>query len=307
MATNPLPFVHVLSLNWNGREYLKDFCDTILALDYPHYKVSVIDNASSDGSVDFLENNYPSIEVIRNRENLGYAAGYNVGIQKAYEGGAGYFFILNNDTVVPPETLRNLVIVALTDSSIGFVTGKVYFNENRSMLQTAGKKDKLWQATVVNVGQNQIDKGQFDVQRDYDYLDDVFWLVKRDVYEKLGGYDPEFFLYWEETDWCARAKGKGFRLVYTPTAKIYHKVSLSTGGGSNPKKSYHIRRNAVLFYYRHKPRPVFLYKLILVVTEIFDWRRVAAFIVKGKYKENFKAEWRGFVDGLSYVASGKFK
>lgn len=307
MSADHLPFVYVLSLNWNGREYVKDFCDTILALDYPQYKVSVIDNASSDGSVEYLRQNYPAIDVIQNPTNLGYAAGYNVGIQKAYESGAEYFFILNNDTIIPRETLRNLVSVALTDNTIGFVSGKVYFNENRSMLQTAGKRDKLWKATVVNVGQNVIDRGQFDGQRDYDYLDDVFWLVKSKVYEKLGGYDPEFFLYWEETDWCARAKGQGFRLVYTPTAKVYHKISMSTGGGSNPKKSYHIRRNAVLFYYRHKSKPVFLLKLFLILMETFDWRRVAALIVKGKYRENFRAEWNGFVDGLKYVASGKFK
>jgi len=208
--------------------------------------------------------------------------------------------------VVPPDTIGRLVEVAETDPKIGFVTGKVYFNGTENLLQTAGKKDRWWKATVVNVGQNEIDHGQYEQQCDYEYLDDVFWLVKRDVYERVGGYDPEFFLYWEETDWCARARAKGFRLVYTPKARIWHKGSLSTGGGSNPTKSYHIRRNGILFYWRHKSKPVFFLKLLLVVKEIFDWRRVAAFIVKRKYGENLAAEWRGFVDGLRYVIGGHF-
>ncbi len=300
------PFVYVLSLNWNGREYLEDFCSSILAQDYPTYKVALIDNASTDDSVLFVEQNFPNIEIIKNATNLGYAAGYNVGLKRAYEAGADYFFILNNDTIVPSDTLRNLVAVASRDSSIGFVTGKVYFNDDREMLQTAGRSDKWWKATVISVGQNEKDEGQYNVEKEYDYLDDVFWLVRKDVYGQLGGYDPEFFLYWEETDWCARVRGKGFRLLYTPTARIYHKVSQSTGGGSNPQKGYHLRRNSILFYWRHKRKLVFFVKLILVAKDIFDWRRVAMAIFKGKYRENLQSEWRGFVDGLKYVRSGRF-
>jgi GT2 family glycosyltransferase len=301
------PFVYIISLNWNGLAYLRDFCETILKQDYGKYKVVIVDNASTDASVEFLRENYPQIEVLQNSTNLGYAAGNNVGLEYAYKAGAAYFLVMNNDTIVPPDMIASLVEVSLKDSKIGFVTGKVYFHDSGNMLQTAGKRDKWWRATIVNVGQNELDHGQFDEEQDYDYLDDVFWLVKREVYERIGGYDPEFFLYWEETDWCARAKGSGFRLVYTPKAKLYHKISLSTGGGSNPKKSFHVRRNAVLFYWRHKSKPVFFLKLFLIVREIFDWRRVAAFFIKGKYGENFRAEWRGFVDGLKYVASGKFK
>ncbi len=302
-----LPFVYVLTLNWNGRDHLEEFCKSILALDYPDFRVAVIDNASSDRSVDFLRERFPTIEIIQNETNLGYAAGYNVGIKKAYEAGAAFFFILNNDTIIPPSSLRKLVDVALTDEKIGFVSGKVYFAENREMLQTAGKRDRLWKATVVNIGQNEVDRGQYEEQCDQEYLDDVFWLVKRDVYEKLGGYDPEFFLYWEETDWCARAREGGFRLVYTPAARIYHKGSLSTGGGSNPRKSFFLRRNAVLFYWRYKSFPLFVLKLLIIIGETFDWRRVAALLIKGKYRENLRAEWRGFIDGLRYVASGKFR
>jgi len=300
------PLVYVVSLNWNGRAYLADFCDTILRQDYSNYKVVIVDNASDDDSTIFLRERYPDIEIIRNEKNLGYAAGNNVGLEHAYSRGAQYFLVINNDTVVPFDTISRLVEIALVDPRIGFVTGKVFFHGNGNMLQTAGKIDKFWRATVVNVGQNEEDKGQYDRQRDFDYLDDVFWLVKRDVYEQLGGYDPEFFLYWEETDWCARAKGKGYRLVYTPTARIYHKGSLSTGGGSNPKKSYYIRRNGVLFYWRHKTKLVFLLKLLFIIKEILDWRRLAAFIVKRKYGENLAAEWRGFVDGLRYVRVGSF-
>lgn len=300
------PFVYVISLNWNGLAYLKDFCETILKQQYDNYKVVIVDNASTDGSVEFLRQNYPQIEVIRNSTNLGYAAGNNVGLEYACKAGAAYFLVMNNDTIVPSDLIRRLMEVALTDPKIGFVTGKVYFQNTENMLQTAGKLDKWWRATVVNVGQNKLDLGQYEEQRDYDYLDDVFWLVKREVYEKIGGYDPEFFLYWEETDWCARAKESGFRLVYTPKARLYHKVSQSTGGGSNPEKSFHIRRNAVLFYWRHKSKGVFFLKLFLIVREIFDWRRVAAFFIKGKYGENFRAEWNGFVDGLHYVYSGRF-
>lgn len=300
------PFVYVLSLNWNGELYLQDFCETILAMDYPNFRVALVDNASSDGSIKFLQEHFPDIEIIRNTTNLGYAAGYNVGIMHALDAGAEYFFILNNDTVIPRDTLTNLIHVALSDARIGFVTGKVYFSQNPRQLQTVGKKDSFWRPTIINVGQNQIDDGQFESQHDYDYLDDVFWLVRRDVITNLGGYDPEFFLYWEETDWCARAKGSGFRLVYTPTAHIFHKGSQSTGGGDNPRKGYYIRRNALLFYWRHKSKAMFLFKGFLVFLSVVQPRRLAAFLLKGRHGENIRAEWKGMVDGLKHLASGRF-
>lgn len=301
------PFVYALTLNWNGEVYFKDFCRGIMALDYPNYRIVLIDNASSDGSVRFVREHFPSIEIIENATNVGYAAGFNVGIKQGLEAGADYFFILNNDTVVPNDTLKNLVEVAVTDPNIGFVSGKVYFNENRKQFQTVGKVDRLWNPTIINVGQNQIDEGQFEEQRDYDFLDDVFWLVNRDVFEKVHGYDPNFFMYWSEADLCARARRQGFRLVFTPSAKIYHMGSLSTGGGDSPQKGYHLRRNAVLFYWRHKPFLVFVVKMIVVLASIGEWKRLSSYIIRGKHKDNLKSEWAGFLDGIKYLLSGRFR
>lgn len=245
------PKVSVITLNWNGRDDTLECLASLAELEYPNFEVIVVDNGSADGSVPAFRALHPEVTVIENGKNLGYAEGMNAGLRHAYARGAEYLLILNNDTTVHPSLLSELVRVAETDERIGFLSGKVYFHAEPNRLQTAGRRAHPLLLVHELVGWGEIDHGQYDQLQEYDYLDDIFLLVRRRAYEVTGGYDPNFFLYYEETDWCARVRRAGFRLVYVPTARVWHKHGRSTGGDRGRNFVYYMARNQIVFIRRH--------------------------------------------------------
>ena len=169
----------------------------------------------------------------------------------ASNAGVDYFLILNNDTIIDAEALTELCKTAETHEDVGFVTGKVYYYQDPTKLQTAGRLNDSLRLSGNLIGFREYDVGQYDFERDFDFVDDVFLLVKREVYEKVGGYDKNFFLYWEETDWCARVRRAGFRILYTPKAKIWHKGNLTTTDGIAPSAFFFLTRNQIPFMWRN--------------------------------------------------------
>jgi len=221
-------------------------------MDYPDFEIVVVDNGSGDGSVEYLNTRFGNaIHMVANGKNLGYADGFNAGIDYAMKRNPDYIFILNNDTKIDSKALTELVKTAESDPSIGFVSGKVYHFDRPGIIQTVGKLTDRVTLVGAHVGADEPDRGQHDEIRDYEFIDDVFLLVRREVIEKVGGYDSHFFLYFEETDWCARVRRAGYRIVYTPWAKIWHKGSMSTGGGQNPINIFWNSRNRYLFIKRN--------------------------------------------------------
>jgi GT2 family glycosyltransferase len=251
------PSVGVMTLNWNGKDDTIECVESLQGLTYPNYEIIVIDNGSTDGSVSAFRERFPGITIIENGRNLGYAEGFNAGMQYAAEKGFDYFLILNNDTVIDPNALHELVKVAETDSSIGFVSGKVYLYDEPNRLQIAGRLNHPILLVGDAVGSGELDHGQYDEMREYDFLDDIYWLVRREAFEKTGGYDPNFFLYYEEADWCVRARKAGYGLVYAPRAKLWHKDMGSQGGKIGPTFVYNYTRNEILFIWRNAPKNVF--------------------------------------------------
>ncbi len=245
------PKVFIITLNWNGKASTKECLNSLKKLKYPNFEVVVVDNGSADGSVSVFRTQFPDTIIIENGRNLGYSEGFNAGLKYAFEHGADYFLILNNDTVVDPDVLKPLVRVAESDERVGFVSGKVYFYEEPNKLQTAGRLNHPILLVHELVGCGEIDRGQYDEMKEYDYLDDIYLLVRRRAYEDTGGYDPNFFIYYEETDWCARVRRAGYKLVYTPEAKVWHKHGMSTGGDRSPLFTYYNARNQIVFIRRN--------------------------------------------------------
>jgi len=258
--------VFIIILNWNGKEDTVECIESVKRLNYPNYEIIVVDNASIDGSVSLFKRKFSDITIIENEKNLGYAEGFNIGIKYAFERDADYFLILNNDTIIDKSALSELVKVAESDPDIGFVSGKVYFYDEPNRLQTVGKKDHPISLVGFHIGRNEYDNGQYDYIKEYNFIDDVFLLVKKDVYQKVGGYDPNFFLYCEETDWCARVRRAGFKIIYSPKAKIWHKEHLSTGGGDfNTVVEYYSTRNMILFVKRNASLGRFFLYIFLLI------------------------------------------
>jgi len=144
-----------------------------------------------------------------------------------------------------------LVKVAKQDIRIGFVSGKVYFYDEPNRLQAVGRITHPVLLSGDLLGYKELDQGQYDEIREYDFVDDVFLLVKKAVFEKVGGYDPTFFLMYEETDWCARVRRAGFKIIYTPYAKIWHKGNRDALSGISSIHQFYPARNGIPFIRRN--------------------------------------------------------
>ena len=299
------PLVYVLTLNWNGKQWLGDCLSSVLAMDYPNFEVAVVDNGSTDGSVEFVRERFPNVHVVENGSNLGYARGFNAGLAYAYACGADFFLIMNNDTVIDCGALRALVATAQSQPRAGFVSGKVYWHDRPSVLQTVGKTEHPIYWSGPDVGADEEDCGQYDKVEERPFMDDIFVLVPRQLYEEIGGYDPQLFLQGEEFDWQARAKERGWRLYYAPDAKLWHYGSRSMGGQGSPISEYFFVRNHLVVMAKHGGPRRFarLWLRIGWDRSMSVLRGVVGSIVGRKpWMRSRVAAWLGWVAGTLWLA-----
>lgn len=247
-----MPKVMVLILSYNGKALLQDSVSSYLANDYPNFEVVVIDNGSSDGTKAYVESEFPEAKVIRLEQNRGYSGGFNFGLDHAFvQQKADYVLITNNDVKVDPHIVSALTEVAQKDEKVGFVTGKAYYYDQPDTLQTVGKYEDPVRWNGEHIGGRELDKGQYDTVTERFFIDDIFMLVSRQLYGAVGGYDTTFFFQAEEYDWQARGKAAGFKIMYTPHAKLWHKESMTIGKQS-ASKAYYDARNPMLVILKHK-------------------------------------------------------
>jgi GT2 family glycosyltransferase len=298
------PLVYVLILNWNGRALTVDCVESVLKSDYTNLRVLVIDNGSTDGSVADLKERFgPGIEIIENGKNLGYADGFNVGLKYAFGAeGADYCLVMNNDTVIDKSAISEYVKIAESDEMIGFVTGKVYFFDHPNVLQTVGMHSDPVRWRGEHIGRNEIDTGQYDEVCERVFADDVYTLVRRSMYEATGGYNSLFFLQSEETDWQARAKHYGYKIVFTPRARLWHRVSITIGRDS-ALKAYYDARNPMLVILLHKPAGFFRRYFWHYLR--YDILRSSLVYLKRGRLSHAAAKWRGMMSGLTWGLHNK--
>ncbi len=241
-----MPKVFVLILSYNGVRWLMDCLPSVLAMDYPNYETVVIDNGSTDNTQTFLRENFPQVQVVTLQPNRGYAGGFDAGLEYAAQRGADYFLVMNNDTEIDSHALTALVEAAQAQSQAGFVTGKVYFFDRRDVFQSVGKKEHPILGSGDYLGYEEKDLGQYDQPAERAFVDDVYTLVNRRLYDEVGGYDPQFYLQCEEFDWQLRAKKAGWKIYYTPHAKLWHRGSVTTGGVGSPTNNYFLERSRII-------------------------------------------------------------
>ena len=222
------PRVLLIVVNWNGRAYLEGCLSSLLALDYADFSVVVVDNASTDGSPDFVQERFPEVELIRSPQNLGYGGGANLALRTCL---AEVAVVLNTDISVPPDWLARLVEPLMGDPAIGIAGSKLYYPGGRT-LQHAGGYITAPQAWPGHYGLHAEDQGQHDALRDVDYVIGAALAVKRTTLEQIGLFDEGYFLYYEDVDLCLRARRAGKRVVYVPGAWLTHLESVTTIKGS---------------------------------------------------------------------------
>jgi GT2 family glycosyltransferase len=256
-------------VNWNGRADTLECLESLSGLDDPYSRIVVSDNASSDQSVEAVRREYPSAIILANPENLGFAGGNNVGIRYALQQGADYVWLLNNDTIVERNALSTLVQVAESDPAIGILGSKIYYYSDRDVISFAGATIDWGKGRSPHVGRGESDRGQYDTVRDVDRVSGCSMLVRKEVCERVGLLDDDFFLYAEDVDWCVRARIAGYRCVYVPASMVFHKEAASVKGkdGKGTLFLYYNTRNflkMIAKHHRFPARECLIMKVILL-------------------------------------------
>lgn len=288
------PRVCVVIVNWNRWDDTAICVDSLLAMTYDYLDIVVVDNHSKTNGEEAFRNRWPNVEIIHTPINLGFAGGANAGIRHALARNADFIFTLNNDTLVDPYCLTELLAVAASDSTIGIVGPKIYYRTTPPRIWFAGANRHRWSLSLLNFGRGQPDGSRFDEARRVNYLCAGAMLVRRSVFEIVGLFDSGYFMYYEDCDFCIRTSTYGYDLQYVPSAKVWHQVAASTGGEGSPMEVYYRTCSVFRFIWQHSRG---LHRTTLVGLRIVYVLAQAVHQRLAGHASTAMALWRGLCDG----------
>ena len=279
--TNDRPLVSIITINYNQAETTRQFLESARLLTYPNYEIVVVDNASEPAlhtAIDLAP--YSRVRVVRSEENLGFTGGNNLGIAEAK---GDFFFIVNNDTELPPALLEALLKPFEENEKIGVTCPKIRFFDSPTIVQYAGYNPmNMYTGTATAIGYKQPDDERYNQPGVTNFAHGCAMMVSRRVVEQVGRFAERFFLYYEELDWSQRIRDAGFLIYYQPSVSILHKESVSVGQ-HNPLKTYYLTRNRILYMRRHCSsfqRTVFY---VFFATCVLP-KHMISYIISGKLK-----------------------
>ncbi|MFI5162288.1 MAG: glycosyltransferase family 2 protein [Sphingobacteriales bacterium] len=279
------PKVAVVILNWNGIKHLGEFLPSVLASTWPALDIIVGDNGSTDGSVEFLQQNFPSVQIIQNDQNYGFTGGYNRVLEKV---DADYFILLNSDVEVHDGWIEPVITLMESDPLIAAAAPKIKSFAKKQDYEHAGAAGGF-----IDVFGYPFCRGRmfYEIEEDkgqYEQSGEVFWasgaamFVKKQYWVEAGGFDDRFFAHMEEIDLCWRLKNMGYKVMYCAESEVYH-----VGGGTlnteNPFKTFLNFRNNMLLLKNNLStlRAIF----IISIRFWMDLLAIARFLNEGKRKD----------------------
>ena len=285
--------VAVVILNWNGEAMLKTYLPSVTE-NSKDYEVIVADNGSTDNSIGFLKREYPQVRIIDNKENLGFAEGYNKALKEVE---AEYYILLNSDVEVSPNWINPIIDLMDSDQKIACCQPKLLSYLERNKFEYAGGAGGFIDYLGYPFCRGRLfdhieeDKGQYDDEKEIFWATGASFFVRSSIYWELGGLDKDFFAHQEEIDLCWRAKNAGYTIFYCPKSICYH-----YGGGSlnktSPFKTYLNFRNNLYLLYKNLPLknqfPIFFQRFFL------DILASLAFLLKGNLGE-FLAVYKAYI------------
>ena len=287
--------IAIIIVNWNLKEKTADCLRSLQQIQTPH-QVIVVDNGSSDNSPKYLMQRFPYAVFLILPENVGFGVACNMAIRQALSDSCcEYIFLLNNDAIIHTHTLENLLHIAHQQPGVGILGPKIYHGQQNNVLWYAGARCRRAVLAAADTGRGEIDVGQFDTRQDVDFIFGAAMLIRRSVFDEIGFFDPQFFLYLEDMDFCLRAQKAGFRLLFVPSAIVWHYGSASTVKNVAFRK-HHQARSTVLFLWKHTSW------LLLPFVFIFWLTVTARTIVVELLWGNLKiigSYWSGFIKGLT--------
>ena len=260
----------IVILNFNGRDYLKQFLPSVIEYSTPH-EVVVIDNASTDDSLDLLNKDFPTVKVIPLPKNLGFSGGYNEGLKKV---DADYIVLLNSDIEVSPNWVDPVVEFLENSPDVAACQPKILDFKKKTHFEYAGAGGGFIDALGYPFCRGRLfqsleeDHGQYNDTREVFWASGACFFVRKEVFEKLGGLEEEFFAHMEEIDFCWRIWNHGLKVAVCPESTVYH-----VGGGTlehaHPRKTYLNFRNGLAILVKNERWTALLWKLPFRI--LLDW------------------------------------
>jgi GT2 family glycosyltransferase len=258
-----LPSVAVVILNWNGRHFLEKFLPSVVASDYENFSLIVADNASTDDSISFIQQYYPSIKIIQNLSNEGFAKGYNSALKKV---SADYYVLLNSDVEVTKDWINPIISLMENDKEIAACQPKILSFENKNLFEYAGAAGGWIDKFGYPFSRGRVfdfcekDQGQYNNTSEIFWASGAAFFARSSVFCELGGFDEDFFAHQEEIDLCWRMQRAGYKILAVPSSVVYH-----VGGGTlpvgNSRKVYLNFRNNLLMLSKNLPFPERIWKI----------------------------------------------
>lgn len=286
------PLVYAVTLNWNRPHDTIECLESLSQQSYPHLKLLVVDNGSTDDSVQLIRGAFPGVEVVENGRNLGFAAGMNAGIRAALARGADYVLGINNDTLLAADMLERLMTQCSV--GVGLLAPIIYYADAPDIIWSVGGHFNQWTLEAPEKWRGQHDPGNLPACLEIDFVPGCAMLWPRTVLETVGLFDETFFMYYEDIDLCQRIRRAGFHIQTVPSAKLWHKVSLSSGGTDSPNERYWMARSSLVYFRKHArwwQRPFIIF-----------WRAGSAVRTSWRLRhrrDSLQAYWRGLWHGLT--------
>lgn len=277
--------VSVIIPNWNGVQLLKTCLTSLQKQTFRNSEVIVVDNGSTDGSVTFIKKNFPKVKIIKLSRNTGFAHAVNLGIKKAI---GEMVILVNNDTEIDKDCLGALVSCANEHPEVSFIAAKVLNFYKRGIIDSAGDY-------ITEVGHaDNIGRGKKDGE-EYSKAGPVFLatgggcLIKKEAFTKVGFFDEDYFMYFEDVDWCLRAQLQGYKGWYQPKAKIYH-IHKATASKFGNFIEYLQFRNMTMTVLKDFPKGLLVHRLNWLRIIWVNLNTIRFFAVKGYFKEALWAQ-----------------
>lgn len=294
---NNTQIVTVVLVNYNGRKYLNDCVESILKQDYSSIEIIVVDNASTDDSIVALKSFYPYIPVIKLEKNEGFGQGCNVGMQYAFEHGADYALLLNVDTIIEADMITRLLQYANQQTVVAPYMYTLSKNGEKKEWYAGGSYDaatgEVTQLLYANA--ERVNK-YYEVN----FISGCCMLIHKEIISQVGGFEANFFLYYEDVDFCVKLQMNGIKMFYVPAAKLWHRVGGSSGGEVSCASQYFGCRNSLFIAQKYKEiLKTDPYKLLCAVLEKRDYLKPNA-----PYNRYIQAAIMDFFEG--YMDKGYY-
>ena len=272
------PLVSIVIPNWNGKKYLKDCLTSLQSQTHNNLEIIVVDNASKDDSVEYLQKNFPDTKIIQHSSNLGFGAANNTGISAAQ---GEYIMMLNNDTRLEPNCIEELIRSIERNKKYGACASKILLENEDNLLDVAGIAVCL---DGLSIGRGRLESSdKFNDEEEVFFASDCACLYKKEMLEDIGltneVYDADFFAYADETDMGWRAQLAGWKCIYNPKAVVYHLHSASSGSYSS-FKAFLVERNRIWVAVKSFPVSFLILGLFYTILR-YSYQALGAFTGKG--------------------------